>query len=265
MPNIDDRTYLVTQQYRDGANLAARGAFLERFGTNPHQFHRWLLDQVQVPDEATILELGCGTGVLWLKNRERIPAGWRVTLTDLSEGMLHAAQQELRQVAHHFSFAVVDAQAIPYPDGSFDAVFAHFMLFHVPDRSLALQEIRRVLRPGGRLYAATGSEHNLRELDALRPAQADDWGRATPFTLENGGDQLRACFQHVALHRYRNDVVVTEAEPLIAQMLSKYVAPPGTPASSRPGDLPMWHTGAGTSGRRYPPSGRSPCYDRDDT
>lgn len=226
MPNIDDQTYLVTQQYRDGANLAARGAFLERFGTNAYQFHRWLLDHVQVPQQAEILELGCGTGVLWLKNRERIPTGWRVALTDLSEGMLHAAQQELRQVAHPFNYAVADAQAIPYPDGSFDAVFAHFMLYHVPDRSLALGEIRRVLRSGGRLYAATGSVHNLRELDALRPSQDDDWGRATPFNLENGGDQLRAWFEHVALHRYRNDVVVTEAEPLIAQMLSKYVASP---------------------------------------
>jgi ubiquinone/menaquinone biosynthesis C-methylase UbiE len=226
MVKIDDQAYLVSQQYRDGANLAARGAFLERFGTNPHQFHRWLFDHVRIPAQAQILELGCGTGVLWLKNQERIPGGWNITLTDLSAGMLQAAQRELRHVAHPFAYGVVDAQSLPYPDDRFDAVFAHFMLFHVPDRSMALGEIRRVLRPGGRLYAATGSVNNLRELDSLRPAQADDWGRATPFALENGRDQLATWFPHVELHRYRNEVVVTEAEPLTAHLLSKYVASP---------------------------------------
>ncbi len=226
MARIDDQTYLVTQQYRDGANLMARGALPERFGTNPYQFHRWLFDHVRLPAQARILELGCGTGVLWLKNQERIPAGWDVTLSDLSAGMLATAREELRAVLHPFTYAVIDAQEIPFPDDSVDAVFAHFMLFHVPDRPRALREIGRVLRPGGRLYAATGSAANGRELDAFRPQAEEDWGRATPFTLENGHDQLATQFPHVALHRYENPLVVTEAEPLIASLLSKYAAPP---------------------------------------
>lgn len=226
MAKINDQTYLLTHQYRDGMNLAARGALIERFSTNPHQFHRWLFDRVRLPRQAHILELGCGTGVFWLKNQERIPPGWDVTLTDLSEGMLRVAQHELLQVAHPFAYAVVDAQVLPQPDASVDAVFAHFMLYHVPRRDAALREIRRVLRSGGRFYAATGSVANLRELDALRPQREDDWGRAAPFTLENGRDQLATCFSHVALHRYENTLVVTEAEPLIAHLLSKYVSSP---------------------------------------
>jgi ubiquinone/menaquinone biosynthesis C-methylase UbiE len=152
-----------------------------------------------------------------------------VNLTDLSAGMLRAAQHELRQVAHPFAYAVVDAQVLPYPDTSVDAAFAHFMLYHVPRRAAALRNIRRVLRSDGRFYAATGSVANLREVDALRPRREDDWGREGPFTLENGGDQLAMCFSHVELHRYENTLVVTEAEPLVAHLLSKYVAPPLDP------------------------------------
>lgn len=146
MAKIDDQAYLVTHQYRDGMNLAARGAMIERFGTKPHQFHRWLFDCVQLPGQARILELGCGTGVFWLKNQECIPPGWDVNLTDLSAGMLRAAQHELRQVAHPFAYAVVDAQVLPYPDTSVDAVFAHFMLYHVPRRGFTQHSPRPPVR-----------------------------------------------------------------------------------------------------------------------
>jgi ubiquinone/menaquinone biosynthesis C-methylase UbiE len=226
MGKIADHAYLVSHQYRDGANLAARGAFIERCGTNPYQFHRWLFDRPSLPPRARILELGCGTGVFWLKNGDRIPGGWEVTLSDLSEGMLGTARQELQALGHPFSYAMIDAQELPDADGSIDAVFAHFMLFHVADRRRALAEIRRVLRPGGRLYAATGSLSRLQELEAFRPRRQDDWGREAPSTVENGHDQLAAVFPHVELIRYDNPLVVTEAEPLIAHIASKYVALP---------------------------------------
>jgi SAM-dependent methyltransferase len=99
------------------------------------------------------------------------------------------------------------------------------MLYHVPDRPRALAEIRRVLKPGGHFYATTVGATHLRELFEL--AQRFDtalslWGNAVAdsFLLENGGAQLERYFANLALHRYADGLVVTEAEPLVAFIAS---------------------------------------------
>jgi SAM-dependent methyltransferase len=167
--------------------------------------------------------LGCGPGNLWLDNLERIPEGWAVTLSDLSPGMLAEARNNLGKAGRPFRFQVTDAQGIPFEAGSFDAIIANNMLYHVPDRPRALFEIHRVLRPGGRLYAATNGCDHLREIRALvstlDPA-ADLSSAAAEFGLENGTEQLSLFFPHVCCHRYKDGLVVTEAEPLVAYILS---------------------------------------------
>lgn len=98
--------------------------------------------------------------------RELRPAGWCIVCTDLSPGMAAEARSELAGEAG-LSFAAADAQALPFPDESFDVVLANFMLYHVPDRPRALAEIRRVLRSGRQFAAATvGRTHmgGMREL-----------------------------------------------------------------------------------------------------
>ena len=72
-------------------------------------------------------------GYLWLTNRHRIPAGWDVTLSDLSAGMLVAAQHQISPYGHAIRFVVQDAQALPFADHCFDAVIANHMLYHVPN------------------------------------------------------------------------------------------------------------------------------------
>jgi len=224
MAQVSDQGYLLTRQYHDGSRLTARGGLHDRFSTNNYGWFPWLFDHVHLPVQSHILELGCGPGWLWLKNMARIPAEWDVTLSDFSAGMVEEARQILHDSPHAFSFAVVDAQEIPYADDTFDAVIANHMLYHVPDRDTALAEIRRVLKMGGRFYASTVGANHLHEMAALIPGHEDDFGRDYPFNLENGGDQVAAHFEHVALHRYDDALVVTEAEPLISYLLSTRVS-----------------------------------------
>jgi ubiquinone/menaquinone biosynthesis C-methylase UbiE len=187
--------------------------------------HRWVFDQLQLPPESCILELGCGPADLWQQNVGRIPKGWQITLSDASAGMVERAQENLRDIERSFDYRVVDAQAIPYEDESYDAVIANHMLYHVPDRPAALSEIRRILRPGGRLYAATNGGAHLRELYELR-VQFDPkmeqriQSIVEAFTLENVRDQLTPWFSQVTLLRYEDGLRVTEAEPLIAYVAS---------------------------------------------
>jgi 2-polyprenyl-3-methyl-5-hydroxy-6-metoxy-1,4-benzoquinol methylase len=225
MSKYVDQRYLRTDQYKDAANLSARAQLHERFSTNQVGWQRWVFDQLDLPAACNLLELGCGPGLLWLKNRDRIPEGWEITLSDLSSGMVQEARGSLGSSGHSFLYEVLDAQFIPCADESFDAVIANHMLYHVPDRAQVLYEIRRVLRPGGRLYASTVGSTHLRELaDIVRRVGlgVELWGGqpSLSFLLENGSAELSRWFPNVALHRYEDALAITEAEPLVAYVAS---------------------------------------------
>jgi SAM-dependent methyltransferase len=220
MPQIADQTYL-REQYKNASNLNDRIQLHQRFSTNAYDFQLWVFDQLKLASDSRVLELGCGPGSLWRPNLGRIPAGWRITLTDFSPGMLEEARANLAG-ARPFAFEQADAQALPFDVGAFDAVIANHMLYHVPDRPKAFAEVRRVLAPGGRFYAATNGETHLQEIHHLLhefDSTIDLWNRST-FRLEDAAGELEPFFPNVTLHRYPSALVVTEAEPLVAFIAS---------------------------------------------
>ncbi len=227
-PHIDEQQYLLHQQYRDASNLNARIELHQRFGTSVVPWYRWTFDQFKMPAGARVLELGCGTGRMWVENLDRLPHDWQVTLSDFSPGMLEEAQNNLAGSGHDFIFAVVDAQNIPFTDGYFDCVIANYMLFHVPDRARTIAEIRRVLSPEGRFYAATSGGQHMREMwDLVARVRDAGYQRPLPygnFTLESGGEEIARQFAHVEVHHVDAGLKVTEAEPLLAYILSSRAA-----------------------------------------
>lgn len=215
----------VTAQYRTSANLDARIQLHERFGHEPQPWSQWVFDQISAPAIAQILEVGCGTSKLWQENLYRIPPGWQVTLTDQSAGMLQQSQANLGEQQTRFTLRQMDVQSIPYPDATFDVVIANHMLYHVPDLPTALSEIRRVLKPGGYLYAATNGQHHMQELrDLVRIIVPDAfaWQTTMQFRLEDGNDWLAPYFAQVELRRFDSYLLVTESEPLVAYACSTH-------------------------------------------
>lgn len=66
MSRATDQSYLRGEQYQDAANLNARIALHQRFGTAKIGWHPWVFDQLDLPPDACVLELGCGPGLLWV-------------------------------------------------------------------------------------------------------------------------------------------------------------------------------------------------------
>jgi SAM-dependent methyltransferase len=211
-------TEFLKNQYKDSSNLDIRIRLHEAYSTNPIDWHEWVFDQMDFKKDSRIIEFGCGTASLWEKNARKMSSKWRITLTDMSEGMLAKARHNTRN-AYNVAYQVMDIQNVESEDGLFDVVIANHMLYHVPDIHKALAEVQRVLRDDGVFYAATNGGTHLREIFDF----VAEFDPSVPFTkpmnatffgLENGEERLRGHFGDVQLVRYPSDLRVTSAQDL---------------------------------------------------
>ncbi len=111
-------------------------------------------------DGCTVLEIGCGRGVGSELLLSRFGAS-RVQAMDLDPRMVQRARRRLEQYGDRVRVETGDVNALPFADGSFDAVLDSGVIHHVPDWRRALVEIGRVLRPGGRFYFEEVTKHAL--------------------------------------------------------------------------------------------------------
>lgn len=114
---------------------------------------------LQGQSEAHVLDIGCGGGHV---SYAVAPQVRKVTAYDLSPQMLEVvAQEAARRGLHNVVTCQGVAESLPFPDGAFDHVLTRFSAHHWSDLTTALQEIRRVLKPGGRFIA----------IDVMAPAE----------------------------------------------------------------------------------------------
>jgi len=213
----------LKEQYRDSGNFRKRTALHARFGANRYSFYRWVFDQFDLTPVSAILELGCGPGSLWQQNTDRLPANTTIVVSDFSAGMVREARNHLGKRADAVSFCQLDAVALPFQGGSFDAVVAMLMLYHIEDRPAAFDEIRRALRGAGTLYAPTIGRAHIRELREIA-GRIFGSSRVTSaserFGLETGYEQLKSAFRSVEVRRYHSSLHVTDSQPVLDYFLS---------------------------------------------
>lgn len=117
----------------------------------PLLFEPYALDivaRLQASENAAVLELACGTGIVTRKLRDTLPKNAKLVATDLNEAMLEYARGKFR-ADERIELKQADATDLPFEDSSFDAVVCQFGLMFFPDKAKALGEVRRVLIPGG--------------------------------------------------------------------------------------------------------------------
>jgi demethylmenaquinone methyltransferase/2-methoxy-6-polyprenyl-1,4-benzoquinol methylase len=116
-----------------------------------HQWRARAVDRAEVGPGSDALDVCCGTGDLAFELRRRIGPDGRVVGCDFSEPMLELARRKSGDEGLPVEFGWADALELPYGDRSFDAVTIGFGARNLADLERGLSEMRRVLRPGGRL------------------------------------------------------------------------------------------------------------------
>lgn len=214
----------IEKQYAGSDNLQKR-INIHAYSTSKVPWFAWVLEGLELKPGMKILELGCGTGELWVQQRENLPEDLEIVLTDASEGMLEAAKAGIGQYHEYFasknitfSFLQMTAEDFVATEEKYDRIIANHMLYHVPGdkRPMLLENCAKSLKETGMFYASTiGDTHN-KELHEL--AREFDERIVVPrwatesFKLENGGEQLQKAFPLVTVEEMLNDLLVPDPE-----------------------------------------------------
>ncbi len=191
----------VSREYASERGLEGRRAAY-RWATGP--------DAVEVAFDAVVevaptrvLEVGCGPGELAARIQEHV--GPPVRALDISPRMVELAR------GRGVDAQVGDVQSLPFEDASFDVVLAAWMLYHVPDLAEALDEVGRVLRPGGRLVAVTNGSAHLQELRQLIGVASE----GNPFDETVAGPLLSERFAFWELRDASGTIVFPDRESVL--------------------------------------------------
>ncbi|MFN2508033.1 MAG: class I SAM-dependent methyltransferase [Chthoniobacterales bacterium] len=131
---------------------------------------RTLVELAELRDAERVLDLGSGTGVVAFQAAAVMKPTAKIIGVDLSEGMLQVAKRKAleNELADTVRFVTGDVEELEFADASFDRVLSLFAILHFPNPAIALGEMHRVLRPGGRLVIGFGSGPPLFSVSALR-------------------------------------------------------------------------------------------------
>lgn len=215
------------EQYGDSQKLAARARLNSEYTIAEIGWFPWVAKQLPLNAGKSVLDVGCGPGWFWAAAASELPENLNLTLSDLSPGMVQEAVERCRPL----SFASVtgqqaDATSLPFEDGSFDAVIAMHMFYHLADPSKGVAEMYRVLKPGGFLAVTTNGAGNMRELYALTTvfgsAPLDPAGAA--FGYDAAERFMQAQFGNVSMAQHPARLRVTEPEDVFLALTSY---PPG--------------------------------------
>lgn len=213
----------IQEQYKNSQNLEKR-IRIHDYSTSSQEWMDWVFEKMELKSDTTVLEIGCGTGLLWLKNIHRLPQRLHIILTDRSEGMLEETRTKLepyrnllREHGITIEYCVMDANELTLEENTYDYVIANHMLYHVKNREVCLQTIAKALKTKGKFFCSTIGNTHMRELHELVAAfdsrmEMPSINFTVGFQLENGKPQLQKFFSKIERFDHENDLIVDNAD-----------------------------------------------------
>ena len=232
-----DVDHLRDVQYRDSSQLAKRADLHTRYRTAPTSAFAWfgglLVGALGGPVDGDVLDVGCGPGALWREVDDRVGTCCRLTLADLSAGMVDEAVASARATGHYADVRgqVTDARELPFEAARFDVVVSTYARYHVPEPERAVDELARVMRPDGLVAIVTNGPGHLREIrDLVRSVFGPDdgYGVNERFAPPKASAALVERFDEVTWHRFHDELRVTDVDDLLRFATSTFPASEAT-------------------------------------
>ncbi len=203
-----------------------------RYAARSDDFFAWVVSHVPWRGDEVVLDVGCGAGLYFPYLR----SARRVVALDPSARMLASARS---RTFPGVSLVQARGEALPFPEGTFDVVFANHVLFFLQDVRRGIAEAHRVLRAGGIFVATTYTEGSFQATYSLHRRALHRVGRVAPppphasFSLEKGVALVEDFFPHVEVDRYDDAFLFPTVEAGMAHYRSyafdRVVGPPLTP------------------------------------
>ena len=214
----------IRRYYATDRNLRILEETYAQYCVPRTDFVNWTLDAIGWAGDEAVLDIGVGTGSHYACLLQRQP-GISYFAVDLSPYLLSQHPCNAGRLAYG------DALRLPYSDNAFDVVMANHVLYHVADVDSCLREIKRVLKPDGRLLASTDSLQTTPELQVLiRRAiilLSDNGSQVQPlclpcdaFALENGTRILARHFYAVVRHDLPGILTFDAVDPALEYLES---------------------------------------------
>lgn len=212
-------------QYKNSNNISARIRLHNLYSVNQQGWFPWILEQCHLKNGMRVLEIGCGNAELWLENLPQLPNNIKVTLSDISDGMIREIRRNENLKDNRFSFQAFDCHEIPYGNERFDLVIANHMLFYCEDIQKVCKEVNRVLKKDGVFLCSTYGAGHMNEISELVLEFDDRIALSADklyerFGKENGKEILTPYFTAVEWRLYEDFLEVNAPEPLIEYILS---------------------------------------------
>ncbi|KAL7628062.1 hypothetical protein AAE478_002258 [Parahypoxylon ruwenzoriense] len=197
----------ATSQYATTSGKLVNRMEILDFDTHTEHWYTWV--RQRIPLKGDIIEVGAGTGQLWQGLQD---ANIRLILTDSSPAMC----QHLRQI-HAATVKECNVEELPFPDASFDVAVANHMLYHVDDPDKALQQLARVLRPGGTLIATLNGHDHIQQIHHIGKAigRMSDIVKRARISAETMPSHMGNHLALVSAERAPGCFKITGPEPVI--------------------------------------------------
>ena len=216
----------VIKQYIKSDNLEKR-INIHEYSTSDVNWHDYLLDKCDIKEGMSILDIGCGNGLLWYRERNLLPDTINIYLVDNSKAMLDSAKQihfsekdfyTDKNIKFHYH--ICDASNInklsEINSKKFHRIMANHMLYHIDDsdRKLLLGYVNAMLTDDGKFIASTIGKNHMKEIFELayeydKNVKAPEWF-SRGFILENGKEQLDDFFSNVTMFYHDNNLLIPD-------------------------------------------------------